>query len=351
MNDGTATATGGGETGASVGAPAPADSGASQAGASSSPQADTRPGSWAEAFGSAPAGETAALPAPLDATTPDPPLAATPPPGESEAVPVPDAIDATSQGPIPFVRHQAALENARTKAIESVVSQVKEQYGAGLEFQTRFDADPVGTIEGVISGLASDPQHGPALMSTIARMLSGAKRQAQASAEPQPDLQAADGTLLYSADQQARRDAWFKDQMLREMRQEVAPLHARETERQQQVAHAQAVQAAQTRMGQLYQSFAARPHFTEHKPAIVEKFKALRESHPHLDLGSALGLAYADVIESQVVPRQIASQQQQAQAQAVAKATGRSTPPGQTVPSPQGRPTGWGEAFAAAGMR
>lgn len=341
----------GGETTQGGGASAPADSGASQAPAST-PQADTRPTSWAEAFGAVPADETAAPSAPQDTATPALTAEATiAPPGELAQVPVPDATDQASQGPIPFPRHQAALENARTKAIETTVQQVKEQYGAGLEFQTRFDADPVGTIEGVISGLARDPQHGPALISTMARMLSGAKRLAQAEVEPQADLQAADGTLLYSAEQQAKREAWLKQQMLAEMRQEVAPLQARETERQQQAAHAQAWQQAQTRMGQVYESFAAQPHFTEHKPAIVEKFKAVRTSHPHLDLGSALGLAYAEVVRSVVVPQQIASQQQQAQAQAVAKATGRTTPPGQTVPAPQGRPTSWADAFAGVGMR
>jgi len=253
-------------------------------------------------------------------------------------------------GPIPFDRHKAALENARTKAIEATVQQVKEHYGAGIDFQARFDADPVGTFAQVFDGLMQHPQFGPAVLSHAAKALSARRGQAALEQEPQPDLQAADGTLLYSAEQLAKREAWNHRRLQAEMAKALTPFQQREQALQEQQALESAKAAASQRMGALYKSFEARPHFTAHKPAIVERFKALRTEQPHLDLGSALGLAYAEVVESVVIPTQVASQQQQVQAAAVAKATGRSTPPGTPVPTPQGRPRTMREAMEQVGL-
>lgn len=344
MLDGS-TAGAGGETAPSAGGDTAPASGGTPA---VSAPADTRPTSWAEALGEAPAADPAtAAPSDLPALVPTPEVAI-PLPSAPEADPSSDATP--TAGPIPFDRHKAALDNARTKAIESTVQQVKESYGAGIDFQTRFDADPVGTFAQVFDGLMQHPTFGPAVLSHAAKALSARRGQAALDQEPQPDLQAADGTLLYSAEQLAKREAWTHRRLQAEMARALTPFQQREQALQQQQAMEEAKAAATQRMGTLYQSFAVQPHFTANKPAIVARFKALRAEQPHLDLGSALGLAYAEVVQSQVLPQQVASQQQQVQAAAVAKATGRSTPPGTTIAQPQGRPRTMREALAQVGL-
>jgi len=258
-------------------------------------------------------------------------------------------------GPIPFDRHKAALENARTKAIEATVQQVKEHYGAGIDFQARFDADPVGTFAQVFDGLMQHPEYGQAVLSHAAKALNAKRKQAALDVEPEPDMVGTDKetgetVTMFSPERAAQWKAWSERQAAKKLQAEYAPILKQQQALQEQQALESAKAAASRRMGALYKSFEARPHFTAHKPAIVERFRAIRAEQPHLDLGSALGLAYAEVVESVVIPRQVASQQQQVQAAAVAKATGRSTPPGTPVPTPQGRPRTMREAMEQVGL-
>ena len=305
--------------------------------------ADTRPSSWAEALADAPAEDPApSAPSDQPALVP-PPEAAIPPPSEA---PVETSPDGKTPGPLPFERHKAIVENTRAKAVESTIQQVKDTYGAGIDFQTRFDADPVGTFSQIFDGLTQHPEFGPAILSHAARALSAQRGKAALDEEPGPDLQSADGTLLYSADQLAKREAWHRRQIQADMAKALTPFQQREQALQQQQAFEEAKAAAGQRMGKLYDAFAARPHFTAHKAAITDRFKAIRAEYPDMDLGAALGMAYADVVETKVVP----SQQQQVVASAVAKATGRSTPPGTVTSQPPGRPRTMREALEQVGL-
>src|SRR3990167_3022867 len=72
-----------------------------------------------------------------------------------------------------------------------------------------FARDPVSAVLHAIQTIEANPQHAQALRSHFARTL-GARRPSEpvAEPEPEPDLQAADGTLVYSAPAQKAWREW-----------------------------------------------------------------------------------------------------------------------------------------------
>lgn len=164
------------------------------------------------------------------------------------------------EGPIPFAVHKTALENARQKAI----ADWDQQYGwakqvDAAEFQQlqriarHFvpGADPVEGLKHFIAEIRQDPAVDAALRSLHARELAAARgSSAKSEQEPQPDLpiQLEDGRVvhLYSAEQQAKREAYLQRQWLAQVEQKLQPvtqtfeqLQQREAEalRQADIAH------------------------------------------------------------------------------------------------------------------
>jgi hypothetical protein len=148
-----------------------------------------------------------------------PPIAAQPEPDQTAPAP-------ESPGEPPKERWPDILNNAREKEREAVLQHVVQQYGEPLRVIEALRANPVETLGQLWEELSADPRYAQQMRSLSARNLrSGRQAPAQAEhEEPQPDLDAGNGVLLYSAQQQAKREAWLKNSWQQEMQQSLAPL-------------------------------------------------------------------------------------------------------------------------------
>lgn len=283
-----------------------------------------------------------------DSDTPAPPA---PVPATVEPVaPVAEAVTAPpdQKGPIPFERHDAIVKNVREKTAREVVGQVQQHYGPAIDFQYRLQADPGGTLTQLISEAVADPTLGPVITAHLARTLGARRGQKVVTEEPQPDLDAGNGVLLYSHEQQQKREAWLRQQMAAEMNQRLAPIEQDRQQREAQIAaERQAQQTRQTVTSRLSE-FQKRPGFKDHERDIAERQQQYVDSG--MDTWSALGLAYADVYTEKVVPQERAKSQSQLVSQAVAKANASTSNPANVAPSTLPRPKSWDEAFSHVGL-
>lgn len=288
--------------------------------------------------------------APAPAKPGEPPPASAPAPAasvqapqttETPAVAAPAAEPA--KGPIPYDRHESILKNARTKTEQETVQRFQQQYGAHVELGTRFSADPVGTVFGLIEGLAQHPDHGTAVRSSLARIL-GSRRGAAEDTEPQADLQTSDGTLVYSAPQLAKWQAWQSKRLEAQIAQQLQPLQQREQQRIAQERLTQAQTDAQTRMSKVLEPYKKLlPDFDTHRPALREKSQAfLAEGY---DAQTAIGLAVLSVINEKVRPAEAAQSRDQLAREAIAKATGSTSASSAAPAAPAGRPKDFESAF------
>jgi hypothetical protein len=163
---------------------------------------------------------------------------------EGTATTAPAEVSATSRsttptGPIPFDVHKTALDNARTKAVAEYqqkygwAEQVKpEEFQQIQRFASHFQSgDPVEGLRSLIAEIRKDPAADAAIRSMHARELAALRGhgvQPQAEQEPQPDLpiQLEDGRVvhLYSAEQQAKREAFLQKSWMQGVEQKLQPL-------------------------------------------------------------------------------------------------------------------------------
>jgi hypothetical protein len=266
--------------------------------------------------------------------------------GQAPETPPEAAVPAETKGPIPFDRHEAILKNARTKTEQEVVQRFQQQYGPHVELGSRIQQDPVGTVVQLVNELSSHPQYATEVISALARTL-GARRGMNTAVEeaPQADLVTTDGkTEVYSAEQQAKREAWLLQKWEKQLEERLTPLQQREQQAQERERYEVAVKDAHTRMAKVLEPFKALPEFKENQQAIAAKTQAfMDEGH---DPQTALGLAVANVLRDVVLPNRTAQSRNELVAQAVAKATGSTTVPGQNPAAPAKRPTSMTEAFS-----
>jgi len=110
--------------------------------------------------------------------------------------------------------------------------------------------------------------------------------QPHASSEPQPDLQTADGRLLYSAEQAAKREAWLRQQMKAEWDKELKPFKDSQTQAQQ----AQFLKQIENKAYVQLKEAETWEGFTDLKPEIIKLMKADKR----VTLHSAYQRAYRD---------------------------------------------------------
>jgi hypothetical protein len=230
-----------------------------------------------------------------EGTTPPPASASaatTVPPGDSAAS---TGIPATPQGPIPFDRHQAALDNARTKAKDEALAEWRQQHGwaehvdrAAVEQAQRvgqlYAQNRVAFVDQLLQDALQNQTDGPQILSLIGRALASRRGQsAQLETEPEPDLQTEDGRGVYSATQLQKWRDWNNRQLEARFDQKLQPLQSAEERRAQDAAVAemrtQAVTDAQALLTELRQS----PGFKEHEVAI----KAAMTADPKLSVEAA----------------------------------------------------------------
>ena len=145
-------------------------------------------------------------------------------PAAATAQPTPETPESpdtpsASAGPIPFERHKAILENTRTKTRAEVEAEwqphawakevPREKLEQAVTFAQQVSSNPRAFWATLTQELLGHPEHGQALRSELARVLGSARgRPAAEEPEPQPDLQAEDGRLVYSADQARKLLTW-----------------------------------------------------------------------------------------------------------------------------------------------
>lgn len=193
------------------------------------------------------------------ATTPDPVAVSTPvvdgdaattaPPVDVEAIFTGDTSKAAkAPGPIPFDAHKTALDNARTKAL----AEYKEKYGwaeqvdqaavkRAVEIAQQSTQDPIGFLTSYLKDLQQHPVYSAHLQQLARQALE--HQRAGVTEEPKADLeyQMPNGqtVALYSAGQQAKREAWLQQQILQQAQQSIAPVFQTVQTLQQQAATAQ----------------------------------------------------------------------------------------------------------------
>lgn len=224
------------------------------ASATSTPASDPstpggRPTSFVEAFEQIAAKE-------IDGAAPPDPAAT------AQAAPQdPNAIPTEKKGPIPFDVHKKTLDNAYAErdSARLEVSQARERLASVLnipaaeltevvQFSKSVASDPIGHTFGMLNHLLSDPQHGPAVRSELARAFGGLRNSAAApqpvAVDYEPDVQ------IVGTDGQVTGGTYSKEKMLAivqaEIDKKVNPLaQDYQTRQQQQQRQAEQAKAAQ----------------------------------------------------------------------------------------------------------
>lgn len=217
-------------------------------------------------------------------------------------------------GPLPFKEHKAALENARIKEAAKVRAEIEQQYAWVKNHQ--LTEDGVRTMHGVRQQMVTDPggfmaeyvthilnsgnpEHVKAVRAIAARVL-GTRSQAAPAEDPEPtaDLLYDNGdgtqTRLYSAEQQAKREAWARRQWMGDVQQELAPLKQDLRTRAQREADAKEDADAKAYSDSILAKRRTLPGWIEHEPEIKAVFGA--RSVPNEQVGEALMEAYVQVV-------------------------------------------------------
>jgi hypothetical protein len=224
-----------------------------------------------------------------------------------------------AKGEPPAWRWQDLLENARKTSAEEAAARVRqevEQQYAGLSdfaqlgpteraglalWHRALNGDPAARAE-VASRAQANPQLAQALQGLIAQPQAPA-----ANAEPEPDLQAPDGTLVFSAPQLKKWQQWNHQQITSQFQKELQPLQAVAQSFQQ----GQAASAYTTTVASVIASMtAADPVFAEHKADVSKALTAdprlmtlaLGDEQTKADPAMALEIAWNRVYRSKVLP-------------------------------------------------
>lgn len=290
-----------------------------------------------------------------EADTPDP---GTAPPSEPTA-PAPTAPVAPetpapvtdARGPIPFDRHEAILKNAREKANQEAAQRFQQEYGEALQELTAFRQDPGAWLSQAIAEGMANPALSPVITAAAARALAARRGQAQPTAEepePQADLQLPDGTPLMSAQRLAEWRTWNDQRLMREFDQKLAPIQEREQRIKAKEQYDAAFTDAKGRMAQVLDRVKSRSHYAEHKSAIHERIKSLMDEG--VSAYEAPGIAYAEIVETVVLPAKASAEKQALVQQAVERSKGSTAPPSAVMSSPQSRPRSMAEALRQQGV-
>jgi hypothetical protein len=266
----------------------------------SAPAASSGPSTFAEAFAADASSASESSQSTEHAAT------AEQSPGTSEASSTP-ADDRS-----PFIPRQRFDEvNTRLNELKSWkeqhgwVEQIDQQrYQQLNEFYSGFNdpnGDPINFMEQLLGRLSADPVHGPRLNSLVAKRLAAVRgQQAQPAAPtmPDPDVAITDGQgnvvgRTYSAEAQAQREAFLKQQWLQEIRNELAPV----TKTVHEVHAERAKLASESFASSAMESFIKLPDFDAHKAEIGQRLKAMNlQTDDPTVLTLAVKAIYADVV-------------------------------------------------------
>lgn len=268
----------------------------------------------------------------------------------------------SADGPIPLDRHTQILANAREKAKQEAWAQWQHQYGGPLSVAQALQADFTGTIQQLLSEAVEHPEYGPAVVAQAARLLSGRRgaKAPEVNAEPEPDLQTADGQLVYSADQLRAWYKWNAQQQEQKLYERLQPFQQIQDRVQQADALRQLTTDATNRAKDRSEAWKGMPFFEDHKAAILERQQAMfeemkaqavrgeRRFNPNDAPWEALQRAYQEIVTQKALPTLQAKQQQSLIQAAVAKSTGSRPDPAASAPAQPRRPRTPDEALDMA---
>jgi hypothetical protein len=266
-------------------------------------------------------------------------------------------------GPLPYERHKAILENTRTRAREEAQQALQQQYGWALQvgpeqFQAvtqlarQWASDPIAFVLGALDDLQNSPQYAPQLRSHVAKILAtrpnggNGQTPSQTPEEPQPDI-TVDGYSWYSAQKLAERDRWLSNQLLTQVRQELAPLREDIETRQQRDTIIAATQAANRFATDTLTEMNRLPHFKEQKAEIEKVFHAMPPMPDNM-VGQAIRDAYIQVLATKVLPSLNSSAKSELLSSLNQKAAASARNPAQGAVAHTSRPKSFEEALKTA---
>lgn len=295
----------------------------------------------------------ASIPAQESAPEPSAPAATT----QAEAVTQePASANTTTEEPPkgepPKWRWQDILANTRettAKEVETRIRQEMEQRYEWAKVIGDHERDGLLTWRAAMNG---DPQAIARIKATPEAMkwLSGLHtepEQPQADPEPEPDLQTADGTPVYSATRQREWREWNNRQLLGQVKQEIQPLlqahQMTKVERENAAHEAKSAQA----ISKLMESD---PEFKSHSKEVAEAIKAdpflveMTVNHPD----KALLFAWERVKLTKVLPGKAQASEAAVLANAQQRAVASTANPGAPAPSAPKKFTTGERGFAEA---
>lgn len=271
--------------------------------------------------------------------------------------PAPAGTNASTTNEPPKERWDTILANARQKEAARVEAEWRQRVGWAegvtpdqvrelqelAQWREQQRRDPVSYVAQLWQELQEHPQFAQAMRSQAARILAARQQAANEDTEPQPDLQSQDerGNIIpvYSAAQQARREAWLRRQIESGLAQRLQPLEQIAQQQQQaQAAQAWNQWAEQTATQEL--SF-AREHWDGFKD-LEPKIGALMRQYPQ----ATLEQAYIHVYQSEVLPTYREKAKADALADLQTKAHASTDNPAASSATRPVRPRSFEEAFA-----
>lgn len=276
--------------------------------------------------------------------------AASDPSEQTDPAKVPAAATAQPQEPLkpesakgepPREKWEHILANARTKARDEALAEHKH----ALEIFKSLQTDLPGTLAQLLEEAASDDRFSDAITAKAAALLNARKQRGKLDAEPEADLQTADGALVYSADQLRKWHEWNTRQMERKLGEQFKPLtelQQRFTTVQQRIEDEQKALTSAKERGAMWENM---PFFKDHKDAILERQQAiyaeLKQQGATDDVNTpwlALQRAYAEIVNTQALPKLKANETATLVASAAHKRAGSSVDPSAHAPATPRKP-------------
>lgn len=321
---------------------------------STTPASDSTPSTVNDAAAAlAYADSSLATPAtPADTT----PAAAVTPPAEGT---VPASEQVTDDPRSPFIP-RARFDEVNTQ--KNQLTEQLKQYERFKDLQPNelqgvsnialgLKSDAVGTVAGLVDMLLANPALGPVLQARLAphagRWLAGQRgKVAEPAADPEPeaDLQAPDGTLVFSAARQKEWREWNNRQLTSQFEAKLQPLqHVAQAfqDSQHTAAYTNTVSSVIAELSQ------GDPAFAEHKQAVGTVIQndpellrmALGDAQMPANPRLAIRYAWREVQATQLFPqqlksagaRELANHQQRAVAAVTNPASANTTSPKPTV--------------------
>ena len=249
------------------------------------------------------------------------PAPAVPAPGDAQVPGSTTQIDDPRSPTIPRARFDEVVTARKTaeeglKRYEAFKDLSGEDLSTVVGLVTGLRTDAVGATHGLIERLMAHPTLGPAMQAKLAplagRVLAGARgKAAEPAADPEPeaDLQAQDGTEVYSAARQREWREWNNRQLTSTLTQkfeaQLRPLNEVAQSIQEERAKARATTEVS---GEMTAFQSAHPEFDKktHGPqvrALIEGDPRLAELSDRMP-GLALEIGWSRFYKSNILPQQ-----------------------------------------------